>query len=391
MKKTIEALTRAYQEVAEASCGTMRKSKKEGMDPVGQADADINNDGKVNKTDDYLHNRRKTIKKAMGKKGDTATMNPKMSSDKAATEGVNTADKKPQEYLGRDGKKHVRLVPVEKEIIKKESIDMSIRDKLLSVIERKDHGNTDQKQAHDDNWSPSAKKMAADHKPEVQADIKKATDDNAKAEKQAKVSPKNPTDKDVKGDMKIINPPEDITKKGGMKESFSKTVKSIANAYAEMYAPKEEDIEGEEISELSVKTMKNYKKAATDRLIHHATHEYDPVDNEVKMGWDRDQYTKKARQHVAGIKTADKKIAAKKESASKEDKAISELSVKTMKNYKKAATDRLMKHATHEYDPVDNEVKMGWDGDQYVKKARQHVAGIKTADKKIAAKKKAGS
>ena len=35
----------------------------EKMDPVGQEDKDINNDGKVDKTDDYLSNRRKAISK----------------------------------------------------------------------------------------------------------------------------------------------------------------------------------------------------------------------------------------------------------------------------------------------------------------------------------------
>jgi len=37
------------------------------MDPVGKADADIDNDGDVDKSDEYLHNRRKAIKKAMKK------------------------------------------------------------------------------------------------------------------------------------------------------------------------------------------------------------------------------------------------------------------------------------------------------------------------------------
>ena len=35
--------------------------KNEAMDPVGREDDDINNDGRVNKTDKYLHNRRKAI------------------------------------------------------------------------------------------------------------------------------------------------------------------------------------------------------------------------------------------------------------------------------------------------------------------------------------------
>ncbi|NBP14432.1 hypothetical protein EBU95_08540, partial [bacterium] len=40
---------------------------KEGMDPVGKEDSDINNDGKTDKSDSYLHNRRKAINRAMVK------------------------------------------------------------------------------------------------------------------------------------------------------------------------------------------------------------------------------------------------------------------------------------------------------------------------------------
>ena len=43
---------------------------KEALDPVGQEDADIDNDGKKNtKTDKYLHNRRKVVGKAIQKEG----------------------------------------------------------------------------------------------------------------------------------------------------------------------------------------------------------------------------------------------------------------------------------------------------------------------------------
>jgi hypothetical protein len=41
--------------------------KKEAMDPVGKADADIDNDGDVDKSDNYLHARRKAIGKAIRK------------------------------------------------------------------------------------------------------------------------------------------------------------------------------------------------------------------------------------------------------------------------------------------------------------------------------------
>jgi len=36
-------------------------SKAEGLDPIGKEDDDINNDGKVDKTDKYLANRRKAV------------------------------------------------------------------------------------------------------------------------------------------------------------------------------------------------------------------------------------------------------------------------------------------------------------------------------------------
>ena len=40
----------------------------EKMDPVGQEDGDINNDGKKDSTDSYLMNRRKAVSKAIAKK-----------------------------------------------------------------------------------------------------------------------------------------------------------------------------------------------------------------------------------------------------------------------------------------------------------------------------------
>lgn len=43
------------------------RMKKEGLDPVGKEDSDINNDGKVNKSDGYLKNRRKAISASIKK------------------------------------------------------------------------------------------------------------------------------------------------------------------------------------------------------------------------------------------------------------------------------------------------------------------------------------
>ncbi len=49
-------------------------NKNEGLDPVGKEDDDINNDGKVDKTDKYLKNRRNTISKKITKEEVQALM-----------------------------------------------------------------------------------------------------------------------------------------------------------------------------------------------------------------------------------------------------------------------------------------------------------------------------
>lgn len=50
-------------------CDNKGYHTKEALDPVGKADADIDNDGDVDKSDKYLKNRRKAISKAMKKSG----------------------------------------------------------------------------------------------------------------------------------------------------------------------------------------------------------------------------------------------------------------------------------------------------------------------------------
>jgi len=47
----------------------LSKNKNEALDPVGKEDDDINNDGKVDKTDSYLKNKRAKIAKSINKEG----------------------------------------------------------------------------------------------------------------------------------------------------------------------------------------------------------------------------------------------------------------------------------------------------------------------------------
>lgn len=60
-RKIIDSITKAWQEAV---------SEKKKLDPVGKADADIDNDGDVDSSDEYLHKRRKAIGKAMKKEKD---------------------------------------------------------------------------------------------------------------------------------------------------------------------------------------------------------------------------------------------------------------------------------------------------------------------------------
>jgi hypothetical protein len=246
---------------------------KEKMDPVGKADADIDNDGDVDKSDKYLHNRRKTIKKAMGTKGETATMNPKMSTgsvkeatnaqinkvlgptknaqqglvalkkafkvndaqakammDRVMNEAVKSADKKPEAYTAADGKAKYRMVSKDKDMVKTES---RIRESLISVLEKKDpHTKGAISQPMDDNLSGAgAKKMKDDltakEKEKISNYDELGHDDASKTGRDGP-SMKMRSNDNKQGDKKIVNPVDDITKKAGYKtETFIDKISAL--------------------------------------------------------------------------------------------------------------------------------------------------------------------
>ena len=75
------------------------------MDPVGKADADIDNDGDVDKSDSYLKNRRKAIKKSMSK--EKVKLNPTMESMDKAKEAAFKHSSDSPEHLHSKGSSHV--------------------------------------------------------------------------------------------------------------------------------------------------------------------------------------------------------------------------------------------------------------------------------------------
>jgi len=74
--------------ITESNHGHARKKKMEAMDPVGKEDDDVDNDGDTDASDSYLKNRRKAIKKSMGK--ESIKINPEI---KEARGGADEPDK----------------------------------------------------------------------------------------------------------------------------------------------------------------------------------------------------------------------------------------------------------------------------------------------------------
>jgi len=90
MEATLAAVTEGADTFVFEGKSYKAKSKSEAkkLDPVGQADADIDNDGDVDSSDDYLKNRRKAIKKSMKDDDEVNEID-------GAASGMRAADKEP--------------------------------------------------------------------------------------------------------------------------------------------------------------------------------------------------------------------------------------------------------------------------------------------------------
>ena len=104
----------------EAIKAEVRSIISEKMDPVGKEDDDINNDGKVDKTDDYLKNKRKAISKAIGKKSVKEEEDDDDVTAKKATKGAK--------------KKAKGIKTIEKEIDKLKDEKKKLKDKIAPLI-----------------------------------------------------------------------------------------------------------------------------------------------------------------------------------------------------------------------------------------------------------------
>ena len=97
----------------------VRSIISEKMDPVGKEDDDINNDGKVDKTDDYLANRRKAVGDAIKK----SKKNEEVDDDETAKKATKGAKKKTK-----------GIKTIEKEIDKLKDEKKKLKDKIAPLI-----------------------------------------------------------------------------------------------------------------------------------------------------------------------------------------------------------------------------------------------------------------
>ena len=186
----------------------------------GRSDKDIDNDGDTDKSDEYLHLRRKAITKNMKKKNGNGDANGKNDNEVEMNPKVDNMKKSES---------------------KKSTVE-SFRDKLLSVIEANQTPHKDKAEKPEDNLKGAgAKQMKKDVEDgaEMRDDDRKGHDDAAKAERSGPNGKARPNDS-KKGDKNIINKVSDESQKGrkdlgadGFKEELSPiaSMKKLTDAF----------------------------------------------------------------------------------------------------------------------------------------------------------------
>ena len=192
---------------------THEEPKMEAMDPVNKKaamkkfanrkDKDIDNDGDVDKSDEYLHKRRKAISKAVSKDeamhdADKMEIPPKK---------VMKKKKNGQQMDTGNNDNDVEMNPKVSNMRKSEQKE-SFRDMLLSVLEADQNPNKDKAETMADKLSGGgAKKMKSDVEDGAKMDDTEAKgfDDVSKAQRAGPAKKLRPGD-NKQGDMKPVNP-----------------------------------------------------------------------------------------------------------------------------------------------------------------------------------------
>lgn len=174
--KDIKNIASAYMQVLEGKKMDKVDPKALEKDFDDRKDKDIDNDGDTDASDEYLHNRRKAVKKAMNK-------------EEYGPGHIGAV----QKMLDKE-----REAKKAKDAMKKEDTDMSeSRWPILQrIMERQAHGNMDNGSPAGEGLSPSAKAELERKEGDSGIDgAKAAADTIANAVAQVKVAPKRPGDK----------------------------------------------------------------------------------------------------------------------------------------------------------------------------------------------------
>ena len=126
----------------EAIKNEIRSILSEKMDPVGKEDGDINNDGKKDKTDKYLANRRKAISKATGK-------NEAYGDEKVDDDGfpAGVSDKDKEKIKGLKKEEDEDDAPDDDDVAKKAAKSAKKKAKGVKGIEKEIAAKKDEKKA----------------------------------------------------------------------------------------------------------------------------------------------------------------------------------------------------------------------------------------------------
>lgn len=205
-------------------------TEKKKLDPVGKADADIDNDGDVDSSDEYLHKRRKAIKKAM--KDESADMDTK-EVDKALSHDCAKHVTSEQWGFGECISGQHTLVENEDgtatvthyDVMFEHGVEFDVPVEDLDILVSESHKHTAKKKVaeakqpnqsgakaetmKDKRKGKAADDMAKDHdadNPNLEKDDAQGHEDATKAGRAVKgQAPARPGEKRM-GDTKIVNP-----------------------------------------------------------------------------------------------------------------------------------------------------------------------------------------
>ena len=212
MEATLAAVTEGADTFVFEGKHYKAKSKSEAkkLDPVGKADADIDNDGDVDSSDDYLKNRRKAIKKSMKDDDDD-----EVNEIDGAASGMRAADKEPTVNLkalkkrraAEKARKTARPNPLRgKKDMKFESVEVEEAKAPGATAQHGPDANTQDTFEKQLSTRKGEKDFVDQHSMEVGMDIEKITAENKKSIEDAlKVTPPRMGDQKT-GDNSFVSP-----------------------------------------------------------------------------------------------------------------------------------------------------------------------------------------